>query len=294
MSYFTPALRKRKEGPPPRLHMGDALHTLGHYGLSEAAFEPIPDDHPLLRRHHVVERFRTDRRPPRFNKSTKDEAHPFPQRALTNTNSCYNGVDVASSHFPAVVPQSAFLRIPGYKTRGVWDGNVMKAKASHRYNFQCPGLNEPEPPLSYLAEKIVEDASEDRKLLERGWSGDTVLANTFAAGAKEVNYAEYNKRKRKRLLHHYVGPLDNAITTNANRQHEKRTQREADALHSLTLHRRPDAPSVFKMSNIDDWWKMDSLAVCNEQAQLKDRIKANPYQTMYARPSAPSTLATTM
>lgn len=278
MSYLTHGLERRRNRPDPPLPMADALRTLGQYTLAEAAFEPIPDSHPLIRRHHQVEKFRTERRPPmrpRFNKSTKDELHPFPERALTSTNACYNGVEVAVTHFPAVVQKSGFLRFPTLQKRPVWTENRANARRSHRYTFQCPALEEKEPPMSYLAEKIVEDCSETKKTLERGWCGNTELVSEYG---HEPDYLEVNKRTNRRYLRKkYVNPLENARRVNEERKKNKRLQREAEGVMPMTLHHREDAPKVFKMSNIDEWWKLDPVRVGSEQTSLKDTINSNPY-----------------
>lgn len=282
MSYLTPPMKKKRAGPLPRLPTADALRTLGHYGLSEAAFEPIPDDHALIHRHHEVERFRHDRGAPlrpRFNKSTKDELHPFPERALTNTNSCYNGVDVAVTHFPEQVRSSAFLRVPTIKTRSLWSGNQAKSRHSHRYNFQCPALDEKEPKLSYLAETIVEDNSNDKKLLERGWIGNTDTPSIFAAPAPEPDYLKMNKGINHRYLKsRYTGPLEHAKQANEKIRETKRLQRVANQENLMTMHYRPDAPKVFKMSNIDEWWGIDPVTVATEQTDAKKELKSNPFR----------------
>eukprot|EP00796_Vickermania_ingenoplastis_P007323 gene7323-5159_t len=261
--------------------MVDALRTLGQYNLSEAAFEPIPDDHPLIRRHRNVERFGSPRRPPmrpRFEKSVKDELHPFPQRAMTNTNACYNGVDVVVNHFPAMVKNSAFLRYPTVKTRPVWSGNIAKAKHSNRYSYQCPALDEQEPPLSYLAQTIVEDCSQEKKMLERGWCGNLEMKSVFAAPPEEPHYTEVNKRINRRYLKTYTGPVEIARRTNEFLRETKRLQRAADEERPMTFHYRPDAPKVFKMSNVDEWWTLDPVQVCSEHLEKKDVLSTNPFR----------------
>lgn len=285
MTHRSSSVKKKRE-PLPRLLVGDALRTVGNYGFSEAAFEPIPEDHPLIRRHRVVERFRSGKsatgRPP-FQFSTVPEEHlkPSYKRALRCTNSCFNGVDVGVTYFPDHVTNSAFLRVPAIKQRPLWDGNQKKAQHSHRYNFQCPALDEEEPPLSYLATKIVEDGAECLKLLQRGWCGQTDIGNTFSELAKrEPNYLETNKKKKvmKQALVSYRDPLTNARIANHEERIKKKLQRVANEESLMMLHYRPDAPKVFKISNIDDWWGLNPVAVASEQILLKDKLASNPFR----------------
>lgn len=285
MAFLSPSERRKREGPVPRLPLGEALRTVGNYASNEAAFEPIPDNHPLLCRHRAIERYRSGKscgRPPfQFSTKTEEQLKPSYKRALRSTNSCFNGVDVGVTHFPEHVRNSAFLRVAAIKERPLWASNQEKARYSHRHNFQCPALDEEEPPLSYLAKKIAEDGSEDRKLLQRGWCGRTDIGSTFAELAKrEPNYLEVNKKKKqaKAFLLTYKDPLTNARIASHEERVKKKLIREAEQESLMTLHYRADAPQVYKISNIDDWWDLNPVTVATEQMSLKEKLASNPFR----------------
>lgn len=286
MSFLSPSERRQKKGPVPRVPLGDALRTVGNYGFSEAAFEPIPDDHPVIRRHKMIERYRSGKssfgRPPfQFSTKTEEQLKPSYYRALRSTNSCFNGVDVGVTHFPEHVKNSAFLRVAAIKQRPLWSDNQEKSRCSHRHTFQCPALDEKEPPLSYLAKKIVEDGSEERNLLQRGWCGRTDIGNTFVKLSKqEPNYIELHKRKKqsKSFLVSYKDPFTNARISSHEERVKKKLVRESEQECLMTLHYRSDAPRVYKISNIDDWWELNPVKVAEEQMLLKDKLASNPFR----------------
>lgn len=281
MSYLTRDQRRKRKSPVPRLNFSDATKTIGSYNLSEAAFEPIPDDHPLVHRRRAVQRFLSNRAigsstlRPRFNVSTQELSAQQPKRALTHTNSCFNGVDVVDSYFPDKVRNSAFLRVPSIRTRPLWTGNQAKASHSHRYNYQCPSLNDKEPPLSYLAEKIVEDGSEDRLLKQKNWCANTSLMSVFAAKEKEPDYRILNKSVNESYLKSYSSPYQNAVERHEEERRLKRMLRYEDEQQSMSMHNRPGGPKVFKISNIDEWWGLDPVKVSEDQVTTKKVIQSN-------------------
>lgn len=282
----------------------------GTYALSERAFEPIKRSDPRSRRHREVRAFARATDPeqkPRWNASVKDEAHPFPQNALMHTNTVFNGVDVVTTHFPESVKGTAHLKNSRPAQREVWQSNVLNASKSNRYTYHCDALREKEPPLSYLAQKILEEQSDANLRKRQLWNSSAVLEgnrwNRFVRPDKEPDYLEMNKTKNVLAEDTYVKPKDRVTALTATKRMEKQRQREAALETPLTLYQTQQqqqllessaassrqrqqqqlklqcGPQVFKMSNIDEWWGMDPVEVADQQNMVKRNLNANPHAT---------------
>ncbi|CCW60692.1 unnamed protein product [Phytomonas sp. EM1] len=136
---------------------------------------------------------------PRWNPTMKDEAHPFPERPCMNTNTRYNGVEVVSTHFPETIKGTAYFRLPNSSKPQVWETNRMKARSLNRYTYQCPALQDREPPMSYLAMVVIDDNSVEKRTKEQHWCASTALegnhANWHVRPKPEPDYLRRNKKK---------------------------------------------------------------------------------------------------
>lgn len=264
------------------------------YRKDERVFAPLPAQHPSSVRRREVQRFRRGdgthgRRA--WNKSTQDEQHPFPQPALLHTTACYNGVDVIPTHFPETVKGSGFLRVPAAAQPEVWTRNRTRAAAaSTRHTFWCDTLATPEASHSYLAKTIMEDAQPEKKALRDGWCASTTLegarGNRFTAPeAEDTSHAtahrEFNAQLTTTSTGGYVSPYNRVKQLNASRA-EERTQRQIAATESVeALYETRAGPAVFKLSNADQWWDMDPVAVTREMTERVEEMKANPFSTTF-------------
>lgn len=265
---------------------------MGGYGLHERVFAPLPRNSVRASRHREVERFRShvliDRRG-RWNSSTQDDLHPFPER-LPKMKGCYNGVDVVETHFPETIKGTSFLRLSETAKPEVWRTNVSKALFSNRYNFQCAALAVPESPLSYLAKLIVEDNSEAKKRLQGGWQSSTWVDNRIHRSAeKSKDYVGLNKAKKILDGLTYTTPrqrvkeINEAIRTDKalRRAAAKETPMTLFTQYSTTCPWTPENPTVYKMSNIDEWWHRDPVAVAEGQTALKESLRKNKYSSFH-------------
>lgn len=271
------------------------------YGLHQRMFDPLPASSVQRRRVEEVRRYRApvgDHARARWNPSTQDEAHPFPQRACMHTVGHYDGVEVVDTHFPATVKGTTALRISAdpLKKSNVWRTNQSRALATDHHTFRMPAASsalrdEEESRLSYLASVIVEDNTEEKKALRRGWCGSTALTGNWAnrhaatAAADCVDYVALNKTKTglmSAVNESYVTPKQRAETVLGKQSQERALKKAAARVTPLSMHERADAPAVFKISNIDSWWGLDPVEVAAEQTAMKDTLRENPFSDYYA------------
>ena len=63
---------------------------------------------------------------------------------------------------------------------------------------------------------------------------------------------------------------------------EQRTQQQRAETESLeALYFARHGPAAFKLSNADQWWDMDPVAVTREIMERVEKMKANPYSTTF-------------
>lgn len=263
-------------------------HANATYALHEPVFDQLPSNHPKSHRRREVQKFRTAEGPqerPRWNASTKDEAHPFPDRPMMHASNRYDGVEVVETHFPESIKGTVGLRFGWHDRKPeVWTLNASKALGTSRYSYHCASLETTPAHLSYLAQKVVEDNTPEKKALERQWCASTALegrsGNRFLAAPPEESYVEKNKAKEGILDElHYTSPIRRVSQQNRELRVTKRLQRAASAEDPLMLYTRADAPPVFTMSNIDAWWGLNPVAVAEAQTVMKETITANPFST---------------
>lgn len=274
----------------------EAVPSAPSYQREDRVFTPLSPQHPASVRRREVHRFRRGdgthgRRA--WNPSTQDTLHPFPQPALLHTTACYNGVDVVASHFPETVKGSGFLRVPGCAQPGVWTRNrAIAATAATRHTYRCEALEEPEAARSYLAQVIVEDAQPERKTLRDGWCASTSLdgaqRNRFVAPAPEDSshhaaHTALNETLTATASGGYVAPYRRVKELNKARAEQQQLRRMAETETLETLYDTRSGPSVFKLSNADQWWDMDPVAVTRAMTDQVEQIKSNPYSTTFRR-----------
>ncbi|KPA82372.1 putative mitochondrial hypothetical protein [Leptomonas pyrrhocoris] len=263
------------------------------YRNDQRVFAPLSAQHPASVRRREVQRFRRGdgthgRRA--WNPSTHDELHPFPQPALLHATTCYNGVDVVETHFPETVKGSAFLRVPGSAQPRLWTRNRTRAAASTRHTYRCSALEAQEPTHSYLARLIVEDADPEKKMLREGWSASTSLqgsrGNRFIAPEPEDDshqaaHRELNETLSTAAVGGYITPYNRVKQLNATLSGQRSLKRTAETESLDALYDTRAGPAVFKMSNADEWWDMDPVAVTRELTERVEEMKANPYSTTF-------------
>ncbi|KAL7707775.1 hypothetical protein N2W54_003420 [Lotmaria passim] len=263
--------------------------------LDERVFAPLsPQDLPsAVRRRGTLSSCRGDGTHGRraWNSSTQDDQHPFPQPALLHTTACYNGVEVVPTYFPETVQGSGFLRVPESAKPGVWMRNRTRAAASsRRYTYRCDELAGRETALSYLAKTIVEDADPEKKALRDGWCASTTLegsrGNRFIVPATEdVSYQSAHHELTERLATTaaggYVSPYLRVKQLNATLAEQRTQQQRAETESLEALYFARHGPAAFKLSNADQWWDMDPVAVTREIMEQVEKMKANPYSTTF-------------
>lgn len=264
------------------------------YGLHQRTFDPLPANDPRRRRVKEIRRYLAplgDHERPYWNPSTTDEAHPFPQRALMHTVSHYDGVEVVDSHFPAAIKGTTALRISAapLKKSGVWTANQNRARASNRHVFQPSSGNwddvDESAPLSFLTRVIIDENTEEKKALRSRWCGSTAISGQFPRGhytasTDPVDYLSLNKTKTaltNTVSKNYITPKQRVVRLYSKQLHERALQQTAAQETPLSMYERPDAPKVFKMSNIDSWYNLDPVRVATEQTTRKDVLRENPY-----------------
>ncbi|KAK7196293.1 hypothetical protein NESM_000565400 [Novymonas esmeraldas] len=269
-------------------------------------FPTLPPGHPVSVRRREVQRFRDGggthgRRA--WNPSVKDEQHPFPQPALNNTTTCYNGVDVVATHFPETVRGTAYLRAQGAVQPVVWTKNRTRASASMaRHTYRCDALENHEAPLSYLATVIRDGSDPAKRKRQEGWCASTTLEGFrgnrhVAPAAEDTSHAPAHKELTATLTAScnggggYVSPYNHVKEMNASYKAEKELQQQAAAESLVGFYAARPGPPVFKMSNADAWWDMDPVAVTRDMTERADAMKANPYSTTFRRSDAPATAA---
>lgn len=264
------------------------------YQKDDRIFAALSAQHPASVRRREVQRFRrgdgADGRRA-WNPSTQDEQHPFPQPALLHTTACYNGVDVVTSHFPETVKGSGFLRSPEAAQPGVWMHNKAAATATAtRYTYRCPQLETPAATQTYLARLIVEDAAPEKKTLRDGWCASTILSHArrnrhMAAAPEDMSHkpahAALNSTLVATVPGGYVSPYNRVKQLNASRVEEQQQRRLAETESLESLYASRAGPAVFKLSNADQWWNMDPVAVTQELTQQTEAMKANPYSATF-------------
>ncbi|CAJ1007880.1 hypothetical protein Q4I28_003193 [Leishmania naiffi] len=268
--------------------------AIASYRCEDRVFPVLPTAHPLSVRRREVQRFLKGddihgRRA--WNPSTKDELHPFPQPALTHTTTCYNGVDVVSTHFPETVKGTASLRMQETVLPAVWTHNRDRACASaKRHTYRCEALMHQEAPLSYLATVIRDDNSPTRKRLREGWCASRTLEGFhrnrhIAPAPEDMSHAEahreLNTALTARLSGGYVSPYDRVKLLNSSRKMQRELKENATAESLVAFYASQPGPAVFKMSTADEWWDMDPVAVTRDMTARAEASKANPYSTIF-------------
>ncbi|AYU82636.1 hypothetical protein LdCL_340035800 [Leishmania donovani] len=268
--------------------------VIASYRCDEHVFPELPATHPLSVRRREVQRFlkgdgTLGRRA--WNPATKDELHPFPQPALNNTTTCYNGVDVVATDFPETVKGTAFLKMQETVLPAVWTHNRDRACAStKRHTYRCEALERQEVPLSFLATVIRDDNNPEKRRRQEGWCASTTLegfrGNRHAAPAAEgvfdaKAHRELNKMLTARLSGGYVKPYNRVKHLNSSLEKQKELQQKAAADSLINLYASQPGPAAFKMSNADEWWDIDPVAVTGDMRKRIDEMKANPYSTIF-------------
>ncbi|CCW66498.1 unnamed protein product [Phytomonas sp. Hart1] len=225
---------------------------------------------------------------PRWNTSMRDEAHPFPERPHMHVNTRYNGVEVVSTHFPETIKGTAYFRLPNSSKPRVWETNRMKARSLNRSTFQCPSLQEEDPPMSYLAMVVIDDNSNEKRGKEQHWCASTALErhreSWFVRPKPEPDYVKMNAKKPFVNTATYISPMRRAEEDEKRVRRDKQQQLEASQFTPLTLYKRSDCPDVFKMSNIDEWCNIDTVKVAKERAALRATLQCNPYNPLSTVP----------
>ncbi|KAG5468339.1 hypothetical protein LSCM1_02319 [Leishmania martiniquensis] len=270
--------------------------ALALHRREDRVFPELPAGHPLSIRRREVQRFRTgadthNRRV--WNPSTKDELHPFPQPALRNTNTCYSGVDVVTTHFPETVKGSAFLKMQETVLPAVWTTNRDRARASTiRHTYRCEALEHQEGPLSYLAAVIRDDNNPEKRRRQERWCASTTLegfrGNRFIAPAPEDSSNAEAHRERNRTLTEslrggYVTPYQRVRQLNVSLQTQKKLQQKAAAESLVGFYASQPGPAAFKVSNAHEWWDLDPVAVTRDMTKRAEGMMANPYSTLFRR-----------
>ncbi|GET92360.1 hypothetical protein, conserved [Leishmania tarentolae] len=268
--------------------------VIASYRYDEHVFPELPATHPLSVRRREVHRFlkgdgTLGRRA--WNPSTKDELHPFPQPALHNTTTCYNGVDVVATHFPETVKGTAFLKAQETVLPAVWTNNRDRACASTtRHTYRCQALERQEAALSFLATVIRDDNNPEKRRREEGWCASTTLEGfrgnrhivPAAEGAFDVEaHRELNNTLTSSQCGGYVKPYNRVKQLISSRKKQKQLQQNAAAESLINLYASQPGPATFKMSNADEWWDIDPVKVTSEMAKRIDEMKANPYATIF-------------
>lgn len=262
------------------------------YSLEDRVFPPLPPRHPAVQRRREVRRFRSgvnnrDERP-QWNPATRDELHPFPDHFPSHSTACYNGVEVVATHFPETIKGTAFLRLPESTKPALWHTNARRATESlGKHSYQNAQLADKTPPLSYLAQKVVEDGDPAKKERRQQWCASTVLPDrSYLRGtpvSKEMSFVERNKAVTKNLTQkHYISPVMRVERLNASRRAIKKLQEQAETETLDDFYHRPDAPAVFKMSNIDQWWNLNPVEVSEEFTMKRDNTMKNPFSLIFA------------
>jgi hypothetical protein len=264
------------------------------YRNDEGVFSPFPAQRVTSVHRREVQRFcrgeGTDGRRA-WNPSTRDEQHPFPQPALLHTTACYNGVDVVPTYFPETVKGSGFLRMPEASKPVVWTRNRTRAAASStRHTYRCDELAESEAARSYLAQIIVEDADPNKKVRRDRWCASTVLegcrGNRFLCPAAEDSsyqaaHRELNDTLTNTKAGGYMTPYNRVRQLNRSLALQKMQKQVAEKELLESLYDTRTGPAVFKLSNADEWWDMDPVAVTRAMTERVEAMKANPYSTMF-------------
>ncbi|EPY35725.1 hypothetical protein STCU_00949 [Strigomonas culicis] len=259
----------------------------GMYSLQDRAFERLPKESPVVARRREVRKFKSapgEGQLPRWNASTVDEAHPFPQHAQSHTTTTYQGVDVITSHFPDRVKNTAHLR---NDRPPQWSENTAKASTLNRYTYKCDALKDKQPPLSFLAKTIVEDNAPDKRQKRNGWQGSTSLeghaANRFVAEKRDLDYKELNKTKLGVMNEsNYVAPEKRVKELNLETRRQKQMQRDAKEETEMTLFQTVGGLKTFTMKNKKEWIDVDPVAVAAAQVEKKHELSINPY-TQYGK-----------
>ncbi|KAH9577231.1 hypothetical protein LSM04_000806 [Trypanosoma melophagium] len=211
------------------------------YGRGVSVFAPLPPGDDRRRRHREVQDFRRAPRPPqrpRWNPSVMDEAHPFPQPPLMHalqrrgSNNHHNN--------------NKFLAAGGGGSRKT--GPQLLTVCGEESTHRGAGNVERERELA----------------LERGWSTSTHTQNYLGrfrkAAEQHVSYVELNKSKKGLLDENtYVSPMRRVALMDESVRAAKRSKRKEEKLMFQSQLARQGAPSVFKMSNIDEWWGLDPI-----------------------------------
>ncbi|KAG5494026.1 hypothetical protein JKF63_01859 [Porcisia hertigi] len=271
-------------------------YALASHRREERVFPELPATHPLSIRRREVQRFRNGdgthgRRS--WNPSTTDELHPFPQRALNNTTTCYNGVDVVSTHFPETVRGTAFLKMQETVQPLVWTRNRDRACAStKRHTYRCEALERQEAPLSYLSTIIREDNRPEKKRLEVGWCASTTLEGFrgnrhITPAAEDMSHAEAHRKLNNTLTASlsggYVTPYSRVKQLSVSLKRQRKLKEAAAAESLVDFYASQPGPAAFKLSNADEWWDMDPVAVTRDMQSLADSMRANPFSTTFRR-----------
>ncbi|ORC93691.1 uncharacterized protein TM35_000015680 [Trypanosoma theileri] len=204
------------------------------YGRGVSVFAPLPPGDARRRRHRDVEDFRRAPRPPqrpRWNASILDEAHPFPQPPLMHV----------------------------LQRRGSNGGEADSSDKTGPQLLTARGVDS----TRRAAGSVVRER-EHELALERGWCISTNVSDPSARFRKtadfQVSYLELNKSKKGMLDEStYVSPMRRVALMDESIRATKRSKRKEDELMLQSQLARQGAPSVFKMSNIDEWWSLDPI-----------------------------------
>ncbi|KAG5468754.1 hypothetical protein CUR178_01589 [Leishmania enriettii] len=270
----------------------------------DRVFPELPARHPLSVRRREVQRFRNgdgNHHRRAWNPSTKDELHPFPQPAHSNTTTCYNGVEVVTTHFPETVKGTAFLKMQETVLPAVWTRNRDRARASTvRHTYRCEALEHQEGPLSYLAAVIRDDNNPEKRRRQERWCASTTLegfrGNRFLApAAEDTSHAEAHRERTRaltaRLRGGYVTPYNRVKQLNASLKAQNELQHQAAGESLVGFYATQAGPAAFKMSNADEWWDLDPVELTRDMTKRAEAMKANPYSTLFRSTVLTTTLS---
>lgn len=260
---------------------GSLLAIRVDYPLSTTAFDE-PHAEPVKTRHDEVRKFATGLRigdQPYWNASTVDEQHPFPSRPPIRSLSEFQGIKMNYNYRAAVLPtinkETVFVRKPNKMQ--IDESLFLSKKEKEKLVKQCPGT------AATLSRQEIQNLSHDVQM-ENGWNTSTALPSERASVFKPTpcpQRAELNKSKSILNQDTYRSPEVQYHEKSEERRTMKLTARETlggtgqsaqlrgtgftRSAGGTTVH--VDAPAVFKMSNVSEWWDKNPIALPQEQVQ---------------------------
>lgn len=253
------SFRSKHAGKP-----GSLIAIRVDYPLSSNAFDPLAKGTALKKQHDEIDKFI---RGPRigdksdWNGSTIDPMVVFPDRPLMRQNMEYQAVKLEYNYRAAQLPTTNHdtTFVPRPNKMQVDRSLFLSSSEKKRLVKECPGT------AASFSRAPIGNGNVPGVELESKWNVSTHLEEDRANIFKNVKFQSLvEKNKTKSILNPdtYITPIERIEAMNESMRSLKLSKRGGDASAAptgLSVLRSATAgatagPTVFKMSNITEWW----------------------------------------